>query len=398
MTIRLTTTLVFICATLFGAAQAQHHTWLQNYLTMAKIASASSFLLWSLLVFALRPSSRLLQPLLIVNLLSFGLELGAALAGPIQWTNEAKNSLGIAGPLSLSGLVALVLLYLYWRWGSTTKPSPEFGQPNQKFELLIRQTLALAGCSLPVFLIAMSIAVIRKPELADIGLATLLTHQLFVLGLVINCCLISGEEFRLAFQNFGFSFSEKPVQSIFVLTCIVGAYHYSREPLWIVLAVLFLRKAYVRAPVPPTKLTPAQATLLLRLPLNVTNQCLRFIPANLWASWFRADRQRLHLLEPLLEVQNAPRYFKSLAKLLAQKYDLPTGHLATQEQLADFCLAHPVTVSTLLLNTADYPEDDELSDWKSTDLNQVRPADKITLLQNLVWLSKISKRISVPNQ
>lgn len=393
MATRGATTLVFICATLFGAALAQHHVWLTDYLTICKIASASSLLLWSMLVFTSRPSGRLLQPLLVVNLITFGLELGVALAGPSRWADEGKNSLGIAGPLMLSGLLALSLLYLYWRWGSTTKPSPEFGPPSDKFGLLVGQTLALTACSLPIFLMPMGIAVIQKPELATIGLATLLTHQLCALGLIINCCLISAEEFRFSFQNFGFSFREKPVQSAFLVLSTVGAYQYSHQPLWILLALLFIRARYVKSPLPPAQLTPAQATLLLRLPLNVTNQCLRFIPPNLWPSWFRADRQRLHLLEPLLEVQNAPRYFKSLAKLLVQTYNLSPEQLATQEQLADFCLAHPVTVSTVLLSTADYPEADELSDWKSTDLNQVRPANKITMLQNLVWLSKISKRL-----
>lgn len=129
------------------------------------------------------------------------------------------------------------------------------------------------------------------------------------------------------------------------------------------------------------ELTPCQATLLLRLPLEVANAALDLLPLNLQLRWFRPDPMRLHLREPLLELQNAPAFFAGLAEFLGVR------GLATEEQLAEFCRLYPYTAAQAALQMPAVPGGQAPAGWASNHLG-AKPG-KLVQLRQLVLLQRI---------
>jgi hypothetical protein len=380
--------LFFVCATVVGTALG-----LNNWSDLYPVFSLLSFLsLWTLMAVLLlvdRPSAKWLVSLLMINWVAYGLEFGLCLAGPNRWSSPTSDASDSNRLLFFNLLVGLFFLFQYWRTRGLRRASPQFGPSTELLSLLCRLCLVTSACSLPIALGILVAGVLKNPLITHIGLVTLLRHQLLSAGLVINCFLICSESYRYRWQHLSLTLRcGRWFLLPAVATGIAASWHQA-SPVWMVLPILFLRPIPGRQEIADS-LTPFQATLLLRLPLAVTNMCLSLIPPERWPLWFREDRQRLHLREPLLEVQKAPGYFAALAQGLIQTHNIAPEELATQEQLADFCLAHPLSVSQLVLSQATLPAVDDLSNWRASDLNQVRKASKWTTVQNLLLLGKVA--------
>lgn len=135
-----------------------------------------------------------------------------------------------------------------------------------------------------------------------------------------------------------------------------------------------------RTPQLDERLTAGQATLLLRLPLEAVNACLERIPLKLQRRWFRPDRMRLHLREPLLEASAAPAYYAALAARLGVESEL---------ELVELCRRRPRVVAEALLQLPMDTPPPLPPGWSNPNLATLRKPSKWTMLRHLMLLRRI---------
>jgi hypothetical protein len=202
---------------------------------------------------------------------------------------------------------------------------------------------------------------------------------------VVAGMLLRSESSRQQWQNLGFMTFPNPW---FAWAFTVGAALVSPYGL----AVPVLLKVRPRPVASSDELTPCQATLLLRLPLEVANAALELLPITLQQRWFRPDPMRLHLREPLLELQNAPTFFAALAEFLARQYGV--RGLDSEEKLAEFCRMYPYTALEAALQLPDVPAGHAPPGWTSNHLG-AKPG-KLVQLRQLVLLQRIVRSVGRP--
>jgi hypothetical protein len=151
---------------------------------------------------------------------------------------------------------------------------------------------------------------------------------------------------------------------------------------WPLLALLLRPKREL--PGLSSELTAARATLLLRLPLACVNRALQLIPASIGQTWFRPDPMRLHLIEPLLDTRNAPRFFYAMALALP---DRP----CTPEELVESCLHDPDRAARVLLQL-EVGEQELPAGWTMDNLSNLRKPSKLDQIGHFWLLRRFSKR------
>lgn len=195
--------------------------------------------------------------------------------------------------------------------------------------------------------------------------------------------LIIDETLRLTWQRLGLL----PVSHAILAWLLAGLAILWLPYGWIVACLIKVRPRHPRL---KATLTPCQATLLLRLPLAVANRCLQRIPLELQRQWFRPDASRLHLQEPLLEIQNAPGYFAALGEWINHRYGLVARErIETEEQLAHFCLRYPDVSAEALLSIPLKEPRESPPGWNSNHLGSLRKESKWTQIRHLLLLQRI---------
>lgn len=134
------------------------------------------------------------------------------------------------------------------------------------------------------------------------------------------------------------------------------------------------------------ELSPAQATVMLKMPMVAINALIDLVPAANLRQWFRPDPFRLHLREPLLETQNAPAYFAAFAAHLNQIYG---ESIHTEGQLADFCVRDPESAARGVLSLPSLEPVKPGPEFQVADLGALRKPGKLIQLLHLAKLRKI---------
>lgn len=289
-------------------------------------------------------------------IIAVGLAALAWLALPAQLIAAPRMPLAI-GPLLLTCLTAFQFL----RVAARPVPPQPGGTPAPAV-FLVRLTCVV---------LAITLALARPPGLLLPAFLLMLTGS-----------LLTSQRAHSYWQRLGVVTVSKPIWAwLLALPSLSAAFTHS--PLWLALPLL-LR---VRPPRPSERLTPGQATLLLRLPLPAVNACLLRIPPDLQSRWFRPDPMRLHLREPLLETANTPAYAAALAGELNRIYRL-SPPIEREEQLADFCLAFPHSVAEVLLRLP-LEQPIPAEGWTQTNLANLRKPGKFSQLQHFLLVRKI---------
>jgi len=301
-------------------------------------------------------------------------------------TGLALNLLAIPRMLNSSSvsflLLALLLLMILQSWRLARASFPPWPFPGRRLlRPLFRVFFGFQALLLPVA------AVVYADNLSVLlPLLCLASLALAAGGMVVD------ETIRLTWQRLGLI----PVPHPLLAWLLAGMAFQWMPYGWIVACLIKVNPRYPR---PQETLTPCQATLLLRLPLATANRCLQRLPMDLQRQWFRPDATRLHLLEPLLETQNAPGYFFALAEFINQRYFLNGGEgIQTEEQLADFCLRYPDVSAEALLNIPLKEAIESPPGWTCNNLGSLRKASKWTQLRHLLLLQRIVRAAQVARQ
>lgn len=277
-------------------------------------------------------------------------------------------------------LLALLALITFQSLRLARAPFPPWPSPHRRLlRPLFRAFFGLQTLGLPALIFVES-----RPVLATtLGLA----------GLAVAAgSMIVNETTRLTWQRLGLIPVGHPL-----LAWLLAAVSFQLIPYgWMVGCLIKVNPRYPR---PQESLTPCQATLLLRLPLATANRCLQRIPMDLQRQWFRPDATRLHLLEPLLETQNAPGYFAALAEFINQRYYLTAQEqIDNEEQLAHFCTRYPDICAEALLKIPLKEPRESPPGWNCNNLGSLRKAGKWTQVRHLLLLQRIVRAAQVVRQ
>lgn len=136
------------------------------------------------------------------------------------------------------------------------------------------------------------------------------------------------------------------------------------------------------------QLSPARATVMLKLPMVAMNALIELVPTATLRQWFRPDPYRLHLREPLLETQNAPAYLAAFALHINRLYG---ESIANEMQLADFCASFPESAARAVLSL---PPVDPVSpgpgpEFQVADLGSLRKPTRLVQVAHLIKLRKV---------
>ncbi|MBS2040099.1 hypothetical protein JST97_34245 [bacterium] len=276
------------------------------------------------------------------------------------WTIQTASSSPTADGLWLA--VATLVLFFFQK---RSKPSP----------LYLGARLAL-GRLLPWLrgALLLGLAVPGMVRLYPVGLESLT-------GMVC-LAILSTEGARRAWRGLGLL--AVPGAAWCWLLGSLSWWAWRGDPLGALLLLLLLRErgeVNVRG-----ELSPAQATVMLKMPVVAINALIELVPASSLKQWFRPDPFRLHLREPLLETQNAPAYFAAFAEHLNRVYG---ECIQTELQLADFCVGYPESAARAVL-TLGAPEPVKPGpEFQVSDLGALRKPGKLVQLAHLVKLRKI---------
>jgi hypothetical protein len=164
----------------------------------------------------------------------------------------------------------------------------------------------------------------------------------------------------------------------------LGWWAWRGDPLGALLLLFLLReRGEVKV---SAELSPARATVMLKMPMVTMNALIELVPATVLKQWFRPDPFRLHLREPLLETQNAPAYFAALAQHLNRTY---AENIQTELQLADFCTRYPESAARAVLTLPSVEPVKPGPEFQVSDLGALRKPGKLVQLAHLVKLRKV---------
>lgn len=280
------------------------------------------------------------------------------LAG-FAWTIHSARS---GGPDGLWLAVATLVLFFFQKRG---RLSPLFSGAR-----------TLLGFLLPLLRggLLLGLAVPGAVRLYPVGLESFIG--------MICLALVATEGVRRSWRNLGLL--ALPGAAWLWLLGSMAWWAWRGDPLGALLLLFLLRdRGEVKV---SSELSPARATVMLKMPMVAMNSLLELVPAAVLRQWFRPDPFRLHLREPLLETQNAPAYFAAFAQHLNGIYG---ENIQTELQLADFCARYPESAARAILTLPSVEPVKPGPEFQVADLGALRKPGRLVQLAHLVKLRKI---------
>lgn len=293
-------------------------------------------------------------------------------------------------PVALIGLLGLTYLGLFG-WSLTVKEqlvgqglAPPIGalvlwfvQKRGKLSPLLVGPRAALAVLLPLLRGGLLLGLAVPGAVRPLGLEALLG--------MLCLLLISSEGSRRIWRSLGVFKLPGDWAFLVWVASSAGAWYARGDLLSAVLLLVLLRRTPTVAVDP--ELSPARATVMMKVPMVTMNALLELVPAPVLCTWFRPDPFRLHLREPLMEAQNAPAYFAALAGHLSALYG---ERIETDGQLADFCVRYPESAARGVLSLPAVEPVKPGPEFQASDLGALRKPSKVTQLAHLMRLRKIT--------